>query len=593
MRAGRVAEAAADAPRRRRRIATLAGVLVLGALLAALAWVGVRGWLAKGELEQVQEGRGALSAAIAARDSTALATAVADTHAHAVRAAELTSDPLWHAAEILPLVGANATAARVSAESVRDLSAAATPLVEALQHDADAASPGLDLSLLDTMGAPLRTAADAATDAEARLSALDQAALLPPLRSGVASLLTMITGAAPMLGQAADIAAVAPAMLGSNGPREFLVMVQNTAEARTGGGITGSFIAVHAADGRLSIGEHADSSSFTHGAPAVARSLPDEVTSLYGADVGEHVTNITVMADFDTSARLASAWWQTLGYAAPDTVISIDPAVLAALLRVTGPITLGDGTVVDADTVTHTILVRPYLEQSQEGQTAIQTDLTQRLFEHLLATPFDAAAWAGALAAPVAEGRVSIWSAHDDEEATLASGPFGGTLARYRAAGDDAIGVYFNDTTTGKMDTFLDAEVGVGTRVCRADGVAEVDVSVTLTNTAPADARSYPPSMAGAANPSLPGDVTTDVTVTVPTGWFFGGVRTGDAAVASTDVPSRNPSSLARVLLAPGQSQTTVFRFLADEAGETPTPTVVHTPMMNPVTIAPTPEACS
>ena len=143
------------------------------------------------------------------------------------------------------------------------------------------------------------------------------------------------------------------------------------------------------------------------------------------------------------------------------------------------------------------------------------------------------------------------------------------------------------------MDTFLDAAIGVSSRVCRADGVAEVDVAVTLHNTATNASRGYPPSMAGGANPALPGDITTDVTVAVPTGWFFGGVTSAGAAVASTDIDITAPASVSRVQLTPGQQSTTVFRFYAGDGGESPEPTIVHTPMMNPIRVEQSPaQAC-
>lgn len=562
-------------------------VAALAVLLGVAAWIGVRGWLAKGELEQVAAQKSALTEAIAAEDADAMSRAVARVHAHADRAAELTSDPLWHAMEGLPFVGPNAAAVRVTSESLRDVAAAAGPLVAALQGEG-AAPGGLDLSLLGGLHAPTAAVAAAVATADQRLAAIDVDALIAPLRHGVGDLRDAVSGAAPVLSDAAAMTGILPAILGADGDRTILVMVQNSAEVRTGGGITGSFIAVQAADGRLSVGVHADSSEFPR-ATAPVIELPTDLTDLYGAAAGTYVTNATMTADFDLSARLASAWWQKIGYAPPDAVISIDPRVLAAMLRITGPVTLSDGTAVDADHVTTQVLVEPYMEQTQAAQTALQTDLAQRLFEQLLATPLDLAAWAGELSTPISEGRISIWSAHADEQSVLAAGPFAGTLARYRAAGPDAVGVYFNDATTGKMDTYLETEIGVGTRSCRADGVSEVSVSVSVANTATDVARTYPVSMAGGANPALPGDITTDVAVAVPAGWFFGGVDVDGQPAASYDqAAATNPTSLTRVVLSPGQSSTATFQFLTGAGDAAVEPVVIHTPMMSPVTVAPT-----
>ena len=43
-------------------------------------------------------------------------------------------------------------------------------------------------------------------------------------------------------------------MLGSDGPRHYLLVVQNNAEIRSTGGLPGSFMILNAEDGKLSLG---------------------------------------------------------------------------------------------------------------------------------------------------------------------------------------------------------------------------------------------------------------------------------------------------------------------------------------------------
>lgn len=569
--------------RRRRRVLWVVGVVAV-AVVGAAAWIGVRALLAKGELEQVEALRESFTSALDARDAEALGASVAGVHDRASAAADLTSDPVWRASELLPGWGANASALRVASETMRDVTAAAEPLVTAAGDAADASS-GLDVSIVAHLADPLTETSQAVDVAQGRLSGLDSDALVPQLRDGITELSAAIDGVAGPLSEAAAAAGVLPAMLGADEDRSILIMVQNTAEARTGGGLTGSFIELTASKGQLGFGATADSTDFTERDSDII-SIPAATTALYGENVGRFVTNATMTPDFDLSAQLASAWWETLGHPAPDAVLSIDPVVLAALLEITGPITLADGGAVDASSVTERILVRPYLEDSQQGQTAIQADLTERLFDRLIATPLDVVSWADALARPVAEGRISIWSAHPAEEQVLSGGPFAGTLARYRAAGPQAVGVYVNDATTGKLGTFLDLGISVGSRVCRADGIAEVSVSTTLTSTATDAARDYPLWMTGGANPGRPGDISTDVTVEAPAGWYINGADIDGSPSPSTDVvDGDNALTRTRVVLAPGESKTATFHLLADLAGGTPTPSVVHTPLMNTVAV--------
>jgi len=560
-------------------------VIAVGLIVLVGAWLGIRGWMAKGELESVAALQPRLTAAIADGDAAALLAITDDVAAHAGNAAGLTSDPLWRATEAVPGVGANTAAVRVLSESVRDIAVAAHPVLDAVVGSGDAAH-GLDLSALAKLSAPLSSLAEAVVHADGSLSTIPADQLVGPVRDATVRVRDAVGSAAPHASDAVAAARALPGMLGLAGPRTLLVMVQNPAELRTGGGITGSFIAVRADGGRLQVQDRVDSGAFPKRSESIT-SLPADLVALYGDAPGRFVMNATMTPDFAVSAQLATAWWTSLGHDAPDAVIAVDPYVLAALLTITGPLTLSDGTVVNSADMVDDILVRPYLDLTAEQQTALQRDLTDRLFARLTEQDVDPIQWLRALATPAAQGRISVWSSHPDEERMLA-GPLGGAMARFRAAGPDAVGVYFNDATTGKMDTYLHTTIAPAVRSCRADGATDVEVSITLRSSAPASARTFSAWMTGGANPSAPGDITTDVTVMVPSGWFFGGVESDAVAVASTDVDTGEfPASLARVILAPGEERTLTFHFVA-KTGTQVTPSIVHTPTMNEPAVEPT-----
>jgi len=484
----------------------------------------------------------------------------------------------------VPGAGANTAAIRVLSESVRDIAAAAQPVLGAVAGSGDAGH-GLDLSAIADLASPLSSLTDAVVRADGSLTALPVDHLVGPVRDAVLRVRDAVGSVAPHATDAVTVARALPAMLGLDGPRTLLLMIQNPAELRTGGGITGSFIALRADGGRLQVEDRADSADFPKRDEPIA-ALPADLTALYGDAPGRFVMNATMTPDFAVSAQLARAWWTSLGRVAPDAVIAVDPYVLAALLTITGPLTLSDGTVVDSGDMVDDILVRPYLDLTADQQTALQRDLTDRLFARLTAESFDPIAWMRALARPAAEGRISVWSSHPEDEA-LSDGPLGGAMARFRSAGPNAVGVYFNDATTGKMDTYLHTEITPAVTSCRADGAADVWVSVTLRSSAPASARAFSAWMTGGANPAAPGDITTDVTVMVPSGWFFGGVQKDGVAASSTDVDGGQfPTSLARVTLAPGEQSTLTFHFVA-KAGAELVPAIVHTPLMNEPAVAP------
>ena len=91
--------------------------------------------------------------------------------------------------------------------------------------------------------------------------------------------------------------------------------------------------------------------------------------ALYGGVLGRYVQNASMATDFAQTAALASAWWQHIGHVPPDAVISLDVPTIGALLRVTGPIDLPDGSQLTSENITQRLLIEPYLSLDSAAQT--------------------------------------------------------------------------------------------------------------------------------------------------------------------------------------------------------------------------------
>lgn len=558
-------------------------------LLAAAGWVIGRGLLAKAELESLAASAGRLERAVQARDLAEVDDTVRDIAGHAGRAAELTSDPLWRATEVLPGIGANTAAVRLVSAHVRDVADAAVPVLAMFRAHGDDAGAGLDLSVLIDAQDPLATLASSFVSADAELSAIRVTDLLAPLAEGVGTLTTVVAQGADVASGVSSAAQIAPGMLGMDGTRHVLLMMQNPAELRTGGGLSGTFALLTAEDGKVRLTEQVDSSKFRPlDAPIIP--IPSSTTELYGDAVGRYVQNASMTADFEVTVDLVTAWWGRHSDIALDAVVSIDPRVLAALLAATGPVQMPGGASLSADNLVQVMLVDPYLTLSGAEQTRIQRAATQAVFDRVLGGGFDLFTWATALAEPIEDGRVALWSAHAAEQRVLADSAVAGPLARHRAAGDDAYAVYFNDITTGKMDSYLDVTIAAGTAQCRS-GRTDVAVTVTLTSLAPKEARSFPVLMTGAADQGIAaGDIATLVTVAAPAGAGVGGVWDGDRTVLSTNVTDNGfPSSAARITVAPGETKALEFRFTVPDTDD---PVILHTPLLRDVSVGSTEPAC-
>lgn len=579
-------------PRWGRRIVIALSVL-LALILACAVWVGVRAILAKSELESILPLAQPVQDAVKARDVAQLETLVGTAQDHASAAAQLTADPIWRAAEIVPFVGQNLAAVRVVSASLDGVAATAGPLLSVAGDLQGDAGTGFDLALVAEAQEPLDAAAGAFASADDALTALDRGGLIPQVADAVDRVGAIVGDGAPVTAGLAQASRILPSFLGADEPRTILVMLQNSAELRTGGGLTGSFILLGADDGHLEILSQADSSDFRpldQPLPIVPASTID----LYGDSIGRWVQNTSMTADFVLTAELARTWWAGHAGVEPDAIVSLDLTTVAALLSTAAPVTLPDGSTITDENIVDRVLVEPYFLFDQTQQTAFQTMVTSAAMDSIVHSDIDPFAWAAALSEPLREGRISAWSSVPDEQAVIADTVLVGPAGRLAAAGDDAFGVYFNDATAGKMDSYLETAIASGTSECRADGLTEVTIEVALTNTATTDAAGWPQLMTGGGFEGIaPGDIGTDVSVAAPAGTVFEGVWIDGAPTTSDQGEDAGfLANRARITVAPGETKTAVFRLVVDEAPAAGLQ-ILHTPLLRTPEISRLDVACS
>ena len=567
--------------------------VVLGLIVAAGAWIGVRAVMAKSELEAILPLAQSVQDAAEARDLEELGRLVAQAQGHAAQAASLTGDPVWRAGELVPFVGQNLAAVRTVSSAIDGIAASAGPLLDVATALEGSTSSGFDLSLVTRAQHPLAVAAAAFGEAAGQFEALDRTALLPPVAAAVDKVGAIVHGGAPLTDGLAQGALVMPTFLGDDSPRTILLMLQNGAELRTGGGLTGSFVLLGADDGRLSILSQADSSNF-RSLDEPLPIVPASTIDLYGDAIGRWVQNTSMTADFPLTAALASTWWEKFSGSAPDAVVSLDLTTIAALLAVSGDVALPDGSLITGDNLVDRLLVEPYLTMDQVQQTQFQSLVTTSAMNGIVSSEIDPFAWITALTDPVRDGRVSVWSSRTEEQAVIAQSALVGPAGRLADAGEHAYGVYLNDETAGKMDSFLEASIASGASRCRTDGATEVTIEVTLTNTAGSDAASWPGSITGGGHEGVaPGDIGTSISVAAPPGTIFEGAWVdGEAVRLDKGEDAGFPTNRAMVTVSPGASKTAQFRLVTNSAPDGP-PRILHTPLLNAPTLSTLPAACS
>lgn len=534
------------------------------------------------DLQQVAKGAAQLKAAIAAGDLDA-AKPLAKSIAHNAESAhDLTSDPVWHAFGALPWVGPNFSAVSDIAEIADDVSSdALTPLLD-VAADFDLASLGftggsIDLAPFAEIAGPLGTAETALTAAQQQARRIDADATLPPLADAIRTMRSSVTEAATVVGSLHGAAVLLPTMLGGEGPRTYVLAMQNNAELRSSGGIIGAIALLHAENGRITLQTQASTRDF----PPLDTALPlsDSTTALFEDRPGRYLQNITSIPDFrEAGAAIATRWQGRFG-GTVDGVVAVDAVVAKHLLAATGDLTFGPFTA-SSDNVTDILLSQIY---AAVPDPAVQDEIFAQAAGALFGAALSGAeprALLGALAESAAEGRIRIWSAHEDEEAVLADSDLGGTIPADTA---DAtyVGVLMNDTTGGKMDYYTRASLSTSVGTCQGEPTTQV--RVTWTNTAPADAATSLPTYVTADGfYGVPaGTVRTLIAVYGPEGATPSHIdRDGTEEGVQTAMLGDRSAVQHEVSLAPGESTTITVEFQGTGAGLRLTE-VLHTPLID------------
>ncbi|GGH48986.1 DUF4012 domain-containing protein [Microbacterium album] len=572
------------------RLVRRGALLLAGALVVTGAWLGVRVVLVHQELTAL------LAVADRAREIVRpsaepldLERVLAEADAvsrHAASIVSLTDDPVWRTAEALPLAGSTLHATRLGVQALGEAVDGARPLLSVTAEVAASLrldGEHIDARALSRVGEPLLSARAALIRAHAAVAAIDRDSVIPRVARPLDRLEAELAAVLPVFSSLAPAAQIAGAMLGADEPRLILVMLQNNAELRMGGGITGTFFAVRAREGRLELVGHADSSAFpTPDGPVAA--VPDALVIGSPSKVGRFVPNITMTPDFPLSASLASAWWRLHSGLTPDAVVSIDPSVLATVLEVVGPLDV-DGVRVDAVNLVDTLLRAPYLTLSHDDQTGFFRDVSEAVIEAALDSATELPRLAAALGPLAERGRISVWSAHPEEQAVIARTPAAGMLARLSRAGDEGYALLFDNLTGSKLDAYLDARLALEAGACRPDGRAQLVLTASLSSGVPQSVEipwRAAPGFGGFARE----DVALRVTALAPAGAVPEGAWIdGEPVRMMRDELDGRPAGVLPVVVRPGQRVELELRFTAPP-GAGDDPVLLHTPLVADADVA-------
>lgn len=519
----------------------LAWVLAAGLFLGFLMtiWVAVTGALAYQHLSKVQSGAADTLDAVTSDPASAvtqLETLAAETSA----ARGLTSGPVWRIASLMPWMGPQLAAFHTVTVSADELLAQSfLPLAKAAEGvSIESLRPTggrLDPAALSGLAEPALTAAGPARDAAEAVRNIDRTPLVGMLSRAVDQASGVFSQSASFIDALSRTAQLLPDMLGKNGERHYLVLVQNNAEWRSLGGISGSAIVLKTDNGAVSLSGTESATGLSKDIVQPVAELPAEITDIYGTRPARYFHNLTEVPDFSIDGPLAKKFFAQKTGVSVEGVIAIDPVVLSYILSATGPVNLPDGEKLSSDNAVELLMNGVYDRYPDPAQQdAFFAASTGAVFQALLDGRGSASGFVSALSRAGNEHRLLMWNADADEQAVLA----GTTIAGPLPSNDERtarFGLYLNDGTGSKMSYYVTPQASLTWDSCpSADTTTQRQLALhlDLTSTAPADAAtSLPTYITGnGAYGTAPGTAKVVGNVYLPDGFALVSAQTTNGA---------------------------------------------------------------
>lgn len=300
----------------------------------------------------------------------------------------------------------------------------------------------------------------------------------------------------PQLENALDAVELAPRLLGVDRPRVYLVLFTTPSEARALGGFTGNYAELWVDDGELSLHQLGRAGDFDDAARAAGVSVsgPQGFLDRYGRFGydghvgGATLRNLTMTPNFPWVGEIArDVYEQTTGRPV-DGVIALDPYVIAALLKYSGPIELTTfGQQLNFGNAAQFLLRDQYVLGADDNDERVDglAEAAERTMTAVLGGSLpDPTTIAGDLAPLAIDRRLMVWSAEPAIQELVEQIHLDGAMPQLD--GREGWSVTFSNAGGSKIDSFLSPSTDYRSTVDPATGQTTARLTVRLHNTAPA-----------------------------------------------------------------------------------------------------------
>lgn len=548
---------------------SLLGGISLGVLF--VSWVAIQGISVKASLEKTKStAQQAKDALLNGRPEEAIRFSE-DAQHHARQARTTTHSVTWRIAATVPLVGSPLATTQTISDVILNL--ANDVLLPAVRQGATISPDNLinqdrvNLQTLRDQESQVSRLSVAANKVAAAAHAIPPPAYFSPIRDALSQLQEETSQLAHILDYSSIATKLSPPMLGLDGPRTYLVVFQNNAEARGTGGLIGGFGILVFKDGKPSVPGLAPNNRF--GGVSADIDLGSEFNTNYGwTNPYTDARNSNLSSHFPNAAKIWKSMWDRISPVDQpiDGVISLDPVALSYILGAIGSVVTPDGEVVTQDNVVELMASKAYAKFPKEGDQDARKRYLQEIVEQVVKK-----ATTGAMDSPhklfdalgkaATERRIAVWSANLTEQELLERTPLAHTIP------DDSspfAEVIINNLAGNKLDYYLKRQIEYAADPCNGP-MRNSTVTVRLENAAPEGLSDYVSGIEGIApgfELSAPsGTMITSVRLLATKGAVLLSVTSnGERIMAIQQRERGHPSFEVQIAIPRGRSVELVFQ---------------------------------
>lgn len=480
-------------PRRRRRLLQRAAIatgvfIVFSIVLFGLSVLLAANGVATG-IDDVRHGL-----ALAGDGDLPAATAFFESGSQSLGSSADHLDAWWaKPARLVPVLAQQSQALeRTTREATNVADAAAAAAVTGDFDTIRYQSGRIDLAQVTGAQAPLAAAVVAMDDAAASIEDVDDGWLLPPIRDRLRRFDQELLSTRDEVFLASLAARELPGMLGGDGERHYLVIFTQPAESRGLGGLLGAWVELRAVDGELDVVDSGKSTELNRAGPCEQRTIsgPEDYKFRYDRFRPQcFIQDLPLSPDFPSVAEVTRQMYEQTKGVALDGVIAVDPAGLASILEITGPVQVTEfGQRLTATNATRFLLHDQYIvydrdEESRDDflEAALRTTFDQ-LVEGDVPGPKRIST---VLGATVNERHLMAHFFRPGEQELMLELESDGALPA-PPAGSDAFLLVTQNKGNNKIDSYLRREISYRAEVDPRTGNLDATATVTLFNDAPA-----------------------------------------------------------------------------------------------------------